>query len=181
MSVLDSNDIVRIDAIRNDMQKRGCDIQRNIVVDGRNMGFVTCFGRGHKYHVYTAGGCVSMQSSARGLYDYLQQFYPGWELHKLLMGKRSKLAPSHSTFIDQADRLQRFAATLDDVTKVSAGIITPAGVAPVYVRFIHQSGALLLRVRGNNAVQDVRVYSKDLVVVQQKLMDYCTKQGWPTK
>lgn len=94
---------------------------------------------------------------------------------------KSKLAPSHSTFIKQADALRRHAARLDDVTKISAGIITPSGVAPIYIRFIQESGALLLRVRGNNAVQDVRIYSKNHLQTEQDLIQFCQKQGWPVK
>lgn len=94
---------------------------------------------------------------------------------------KSKLAPSHSTFIKQADAIRRHAANLTDVTKISAGIIVPAGVAPIYIRFIRESGALLLKIRGNNAVQDVRIYSKNHLQTEQDLIQFCTKQGWPTK
>lgn len=83
MSVLNSNDIARIDAIRADMEKRGCDIQRNVWVGDRNIGFVTRFGKSGKYHFYTLGVCAAMLRDARGLYDYMQSMFPGWELKKL--------------------------------------------------------------------------------------------------
>lgn len=86
MSVLNSNDIARIDAIAADMTQRS-DVQRSLFVNGRNVGFITRYKKSGRYHVYTDGGCVSMQNSARGLYDYLNIKFPGWDLQQ---GQRSR-------------------------------------------------------------------------------------------
>lgn len=72
MSVLNAQDHENINIIQKDMEKRGCDIQRNIFTDDGDLarGFVTCFGRTRKYHVYINGTCVVMLPNARALYDY---------------------------------------------------------------------------------------------------------------
>lgn len=94
------------------------------------------------------------------------------------MGRKTKLAPSHSTLIDQADLIRRFATNLDTVTKISAGIIVPAGVAVVSIKFKQESGALFLKVRGTHAVQDLRIYSKNHTQTEAAIKVFCTKQGW---
>ena len=82
MSVLTQQDINEIDGIRTDMEVHGRDIQRQIIVDGKNIGFVTCFGRSRKYHVYIGSGCVAMVNSARALFDYLNKF-EDWTLRSI--------------------------------------------------------------------------------------------------
>lgn len=91
---------------------------------------------------------------------------------------KSKVTPSHSTFIPVAEAIRRYASKLSDVTRISAGVIVVASGGMPAVKISDGGGAILLQVRGQAAVQDVRVYSKDHENTIEMLKVFISEKGW---
>lgn len=94
---------------------------------------------------------------------------------------KSKLSASHSTFIPMADAIRRFAEKLPEVTRVGSGMIVVAGRGLASVKISDGGGAILLQVRGQAAVQDVRIYSKDHGQTIADLKTFFSERRWKVR
>jgi hypothetical protein len=88
---------------------------------------------------------------------------PNWQ------GKKS--GGTHTTLIDAAESFVKTAEKLPEVTKIVLGFIkaTPGKKGHRRVKFATTRSGLLLTVRGNTSVQEVRIYTASPGVVQQEL------------
>ena len=88
---------------------------------------------------------------------------PNWQ------GKKSR--GTHITLIDAAEPLVKTAEKLPEVTKIVLGFIkaTPGKKGQKRVKFTITRSGLLLTVRGNTSVQEVRIYTASPAIVQQAL------------
>ncbi len=84
---------------------------------------------------------------------------------------RARRTNRHKTFIVLADTINDLALNTSGVTGVSAGLISPAGPGSLRVKFIEESGSLLVKVRGPIAVQDVRIYGRDHVAIKNAIIE----------
>lgn len=78
---------------------------------------------------------------------------PTWQ------GKKS--AGSHTTLIEAVQPLIKEAEKISEVGRIALGIIkpTPGRTGKRRVKFIKINGGLLLKVRGNTSVQEIRIYT----------------------
>ena len=76
--------------------------------------------------------------------------------------KRARLATSHKTWIPTAVELRDEIMLMPGVTKLSAGLIKMAGTGQLRVKVTDETGCILLAVRGNISIQDVRVYTSSI-------------------
>ena len=82
-----------------------------------------------------------------------------------------KITASHSTLIEAAVRVVAAARKQPEVSKISLGMIkSNIGIAPPRLIFRPMTGGLLVKVRGNNSIQDIRVYTSDPVSTQLALL-----------
>ena len=88
---------------------------------------------------------------------------PNWQ------GKKS--GGTHTTLIDAAEPLVKASEKLPEVTKIVLGFIkaTPGKKGQKRVKFTITRSGLLLTVRGNTSVQEVRIYTASPAIVQQEL------------
>lgn len=77
-----------------------------------------------------------------------------------------------------ADAIQRYVSKLDEVTRVSSGMIVVASRGLASVKISDGGGAILLQVRGTSAVQDVRIYSRDHAKTIESLRLFCESKRW---
>jgi hypothetical protein len=87
-----------------------------------------------------------------------------------------KMGGKHTTVIDAAQPVVDLAQILPEVTKVSAGYIT-SGIktGPQRIKIKKMVGGLLLIVRGNISIQEIRVYTSDIEKTKktfEKLIEY---------
>ena len=79
-----------------------------------------------------------------------------------------KMGGKHTTVIDAAQPIVDLAQKMSEVMKVSAGFITSGiktGQQRVKIKKI--VGGLLLVVRGNISIQEIRVYTNDIEKTQR--------------
>jgi hypothetical protein len=98
--------------------------------------------------------------------------------------KRTKCTSSHSTHIEQAKDLLKFGYNSPLVTKISLGIIkvtkNSSGGITKRIKCTQKQACLLLRVRGNRAVQEIRFFSKDVEKLHKEILDLGKKLGFET-
>lgn len=85
----------------------------------------------------------------------------------------SKINRAHQTYIKPAMALRKRLEYAPCVSKVSSGIIRGGLKTHRWgVKIIDDSGAILLRVRGDGCLQDIRIYGPD----REILHDFIIKQ-----
>lgn len=91
-----------------------------------------------------------------------------------------KITNTHCTFIGDAAKLRDWARQSSLVKKISAGIIKPAKGArsPRAIKIKEEVGCLLLTVRGNTAIQDVRLYTDDFGALDRSVKTYAEENGF---
>ncbi len=96
---------------------------------------------------------------------------PKWQ------GKKS--AGSHTTLIEAALPLVKEAEELEAVKRISLGYIkaTPGTPGKRGVKFAFIQGGLLAKVRGNTAIQEIRIYTDFPQEVQKVLLGKLTEIG----
>ena len=73
-----------------------------------------------------------------------------------------KRAGNHTTIIDEARAVVRFADASDLVTKISPGFIRSTGNRDaVSYKFMREQSGVLAKIHGRSSVQEIRLYSKD--------------------
>lgn len=94
------------------------------------------------------------------------------------MSTKSKVTPAHSTFIQDALGLRKWAQQSKAVSKMTAGVIKVAssGQPKLMVKVKLERACLLLKVRGKGAVQEIRVYG-DLSTAFADLQAYARSTG----
>ena len=76
--------------------------------------------------------------------------------------RKARIARSHLSYIPAAAEIRDLILKMEGVTKVAAGIINRCGNSDrKRVKIVEVSGAILLKVRGSTAIQEVRVYAKN--------------------
>lgn len=76
----------------------------------------------------------------------------------------------HTTVIDASQPIIDFLIKHPAVTNVIAGRIKAGiGVAPRRLKMREESGCLLVTVRGSASVQEIRVFSQDIAVINKDL------------
>lgn len=85
-----------------------------------------------------------------------------------------KISNSHSTYIPEADKIKNWAKSIPIIQKISAGIIKPVGPARAQnaIKIREEIGCLTLTVRGNTAVQEIRLYSEDIGALDRAVKSY---------
>lgn len=97
-------------------------------------------------------------------------------------GKRSggKSTGSHTTLVSAAETVYDIVHAFPEVTKISVGIIK-SGCGPTpknRVKIMDEQGALLLKIRGNGVVQELRVYTSERAKVKDGLKNSAEKEGF---
>jgi hypothetical protein len=86
--------------------------------------------------------------------------------------------------IDVAESIVSDAALKDpNVSRVTLGLITKMKQSVqgrFRVKFTDISGGLLMRVRGNLYMQDIRIYTENAVDTAQNLISFSKKKGYET-
>jgi hypothetical protein len=82
----------------------------------------------------------------------------------------SKFSRSHSTVIPDAEEFVALAKTVDLVSKISIGLITPCAAGPVRIKIKEDQRALRVQVRGRSAVQTFYLYGSDLEAIHSRLL-----------
>lgn len=82
-----------------------------------------------------------------------------------------KKGGNHTTIIDAAVDVVKFAQSLGQVSRVSPGIIHPGlkGGVKHRIKIMKEQGALLLKVRGGASLQEIRVYTSHPDYVQKMI------------
>ncbi len=87
---------------------------------------------------------------------------------------------NHTTIIETASHVLDHAALMEEVKRISPGVIRPTDQGAhgkFRVKFADIVGGLLLTIRGNNAAQEVRVYTSDPNKTRTELCRYCLSKG----
>jgi hypothetical protein len=82
----------------------------------------------------------------------------------------NKFSRSHSTVIPDAVEFLALAKSIDLVSKISIGLITPCAAGPVRIKIKEDQHALCVQVRGKNAVQTFYMYGRDLEAIHSRLL-----------
>lgn len=80
-----------------------------------------------------------------------------------------KITKSHSTATETSVEVVEAANRLDEVTKISLGILKHVGGGHKSIKFLPITGGTKAIVRGNGAIQEVFIYTNEPVLTQQKL------------
>jgi len=94
--------------------------------------------------------------------------------------KRKKTTSSHSTAIASVDALLIPLHSQKEVTKIALGVITP-GLKPAQIRIkLKRLNGITIqaKIRGNNAVQEIKIYSIDLDATEKGIKLFADKKGW---
>ena len=91
----------------------------------------------------------------------------------------SKHAGSHTTLIEAAEPFVKEAEKLEAVKRISLGYIKPTPGTPGKrgVKFAFIQGGLVAKVRGNTAIQEIRIYTDFPQEVQGALQAKLTEMG----
>ena len=81
-----------------------------------------------------------------------------------------KITCSHSTITETAAKVIQAAHTLDEVTKISAGIIKHVGGGEQRLKFLTIVGGIKAVVRGNGAVQEIFIWTKNPAETERTLL-----------
>ena len=95
-------------------------------------------------------------------------------------GSRKKTTSSHTTAIEAVEKLLKTLNRLEVVDKISLGVIKPklpAGHRRIKI-MLQNEKVLLIKVRGTNSHQDVRVYTSDVEKVDAHVRAFAGKKGW---
>jgi len=82
-----------------------------------------------------------------------------------------KYGGCHTTLIDAAEKPLKVVSKLPEVEKISLGFIKTGLRSPskgMSVKITKETGCILMKIRGNTSLQDVRVYG-DLEVLANKI------------
>lgn len=83
---------------------------------------------------------------------------------------RTKITRSHSTSIEATEPFILFARQHKDITKISLGIIKPIKtVQQRRVKCTLEKACILLQIRGNRAIQEIRLFTKELEQLREEL------------
>lgn len=85
-----------------------------------------------------------------------------------------KFSSPHSTYIDQAERVIKFLQKHPDISKISLGIIKPkksASKSFTKPKIMILENHILIKVSSKLAVQEIRVYGKNLQEIKKDLLD----------
>ncbi|MFM2357803.1 MAG: hypothetical protein RJA61_540 [Candidatus Parcubacteria bacterium] len=80
-----------------------------------------------------------------------------------------KITASHTTIIDEAEKIIATAQTLSEVSKISLGIIKQIGSGKRKIIFSEIPAGFLIRVRGSVTMQELRVFSSDKAKTREAL------------
>ena len=89
----------------------------------------------------------------------------------------SKFSRSHSTVIPDAEEFLALAKSIDLVSKISIGLITPSTAGTVRIKIKEDQHALRVQVRGKNAVQTFYLYGSDLGAIRTTLLQDSAIKG----
>ena len=94
--------------------------------------------------------------------------------------KRKKTTSSHTTAIPVVEELLVPLHKQPEVTKIALGVIKPGlRPAPIRVKLNRLNDKTIqAKVRGANAVQEIKIYSTDLTATEQGISKFVGKQGW---
>lgn len=79
---------------------------------------------------------------------------------------------SHTTVIDEARSIAVAAAKLNQVSKISLGIIKRISNGEPRISFLDgEQACLVVKVRGRSSIQELRVYTSEKQLVKQALSE----------
>lgn len=85
-----------------------------------------------------------------------------------------KFSSPHSTYIDQAEAVIKFLQKHPDISKISLGIIKPkksASKSFTKPKIMILENHILIKVSSKLAVQEIRVYGKNLQEIKKGMVD----------
>jgi hypothetical protein len=83
---------------------------------------------------------------------------------------RNKVTRSHSTSIEATEPFLVFAKNHNDITKISLGIIKPIKtVQQKRIKCTLEQACILLQIRGNRAIQEIRFFTDKLQQLKSEL------------
>jgi hypothetical protein len=95
------------------------------------------------------------------------------------MSRKAKVSGTHMTRIGAVERLYRALQGSPEITKFGFGVIKPAGNGQFRVKVRQDTGCLNLQVRGQTAVQTLRIYTKDFKTTKRSVRLFGHANGWP--
>jgi hypothetical protein len=97
------------------------------------------------------------------------------------MSKRAKMSGTHVTRIPEVEVLYRKLQASPEITRFGMGVINPAGGGVVRIKFVDESGCVRVTVRGHQAAQHFRIYTKDAAATRQRVLDVAQELQWRTQ
>lgn len=95
--------------------------------------------------------------------------------------KRSggKFTPSHTTIIESSADFVDFAKKSNLVTKITLGLIKglpkSRGGIIKSIKCTHEPACLFIKVRGNRAIQDIRLFSNNIKALESEIIELAKK------
>lgn len=93
-----------------------------------------------------------------------------------------KYTSNHSTIIDACGTLVDFANKHACIQKITLGIIKPIpgsrGSFVKRIKFVQEPACLFVKVRGNKAVQELRLFSDNINQFEKDFKEFAKSQGF---
>jgi hypothetical protein len=93
-----------------------------------------------------------------------------------------KCTSSHTTVIESSAEIVDFGNSCELVKKITLGIIKPIphsrGGPLKRIKCIQEAACLLLKIRGNRAIQEIRLFSDDIKSLEKKVCEYAKSIGF---
>lgn len=91
----------------------------------------------------------------------------------------SKLSRSHSTYIERAENILKFLQTIDEISKISLGIIkvkNPSGKTHGKFKITITKSHILLEVNSKSSNQEIRIFGQDLENISKTIIKELKKE-----
>ena len=86
-----------------------------------------------------------------------------------------KITRSHTSLIDAAEGLVKKATQMDEVSKISFGIIKKINIGKPRIKFLPITGGVKAIVRGNAYVREIYIYTNEPSLISKTLTDIFNK------
>ena len=82
-----------------------------------------------------------------------------------------KLTRSHTSLIEAAEDVIKYATEMFEVSKVSLGVIKQISVGKKRIKFLPITGGIKAIIRGNASIQEIFIYTKEEKLVTRTLTE----------
>ena len=83
-----------------------------------------------------------------------------------------KLTRSHTSLIEAAEDVIKYATEMSEVSKISLGVIKQITVGKQRIKFLPITGGIKAIIRGNASIQEIFIYTKETKLVTKTLTSF---------